>query len=310
MDIKQMQYLITLADVGNFTQAARELRISQPSLSSFVSKAEDALGLKLFDRNTTPISLTYAGRIYIDALRDICDKAELLDRRLNDISGREVGSIKLGIPTERAAYVIPRLIPAFRKRYPDINLMITSGSTYKLLQLTRDGKIDMAVLPTDSMRDDSTDASDGLVRNEIYEEELLLADGCGYIQERHMIPGMRSCVDPMKLDGLPLIALDEPHGIRHFQNMMFKLHEVTPDIRMEVPSNAIAYRLASAGMGVAIVPNMVAEMFKPIADISTYRISVTGYRWKVSAMTKKGSYVTEIEKKFINCMRNVMNVQQ
>lgn len=310
MDIKQMQYLITLADVGSFTLAAKELKISQPSLSTFISKTEDGLGLKLFDRNTNPVSLTYAGKIYIDSLRDICDRAELLDRRLNDISGRAVGSIRIGIPNERAAYVIPNLIPVFRKRYPDIDVMITSGTTYKLLQMTRDGKLDMAILPTDSMRDDSTDAADGLVRNELYEEELLLADGCGYISEKHLIPGMKNCVDPMKLDGMPLITLDEPHGIRHFQNMMFRLHEVTPDIRMEVPSNAIAYRLASAGLGAAIVPNMVTEMFKPIAPVSTYRISVTGYRWKVSAMTKKGAYVTEIKKKFINCMRSVMNVQQ
>ena len=308
MDIKQMQYLITLADAGSYTLAAKTLNISQPSLSAFVSKMESEIGLQLYDRSTTPISLTYAGEIYIDSLRSMCDRAELLDRRMNDISGRMVGSIRVGLPTERAAYVIPQVMPVMRKQYPDVEVLVTTGSTSKLIQQVNDGKLDMAVLPTNSMRDDSADTVNNLIRNELYEEELLLIDGCGHIKDEQLIDGMKNCVDPMKLDGLPLITLDKTHGIRHFQDNLFRYHEVKPNILMEVPSNAIAYRLASAGLGIAIVPSMVSEMIKPIREVRTYRISVTGYRWKISALSKKDSYVTEIEKGFINCMRAVMNV--
>ena len=300
MDLKQMQYLITLADEGSFTSAARELSISQPSLSTFVSKVEGELGLQLFDRNTTPITLTYAGEIYIDHLRSICDDAELLDRRMNDISGREVGTIRIGFPTERASYVLPRLIPVFKRQYPNIDVMPVTGSSREMLQRIQEGKLNMAVLPIGSTHDD-------FIRNELYEEEMILADGCGYIRNEHLIVGMKECVDPLKLNGLPLITLDKSHGIRHYQDKLFRFHEVKPDIMMEVPSNATAYRLASAGMGVAIVPNMVAEMTKPVGPLRTYRISVTGYRWTVSAVTKKDAYITGIENRFINCMRSVMN---
>jgi DNA-binding transcriptional LysR family regulator len=309
MDIRQMQYLITLADTGSYTQAARELNISQPSLSTFVTKVESELELQLFDRNTTPITLTYAGRIYIDSLRSICTKAELLDRRMNDVSGREAGTIRVGFPTERAAYMIPYVMPVMKKQHPDIDVRITTGSSERLMQMVDGGKLDMAVLPASSLRDDTGSMPEGLVRNELYEEEVFLVDGCGYIKEEHLIPSMKNCADPMKLDGIPLVTLDKTHGIRHFQDNLFRLHEAAPDIVMEVPSNAAAYRLASAGLGAAIVPGMVVEMFKPISDVRTYHISVTGYRWKISAITKKNAYITGIEKAFINCVRSVMNVR-
>ena len=66
MDFKQITYIIKVAECRNITKAARELYISQPSLSQLISKAEEELGIRIFDRNTNPVTLIYAGKRYIE----------------------------------------------------------------------------------------------------------------------------------------------------------------------------------------------------------------------------------------------------
>ena len=303
MDIKQMRYLITLADTGNFTIAARDLSITQPSLSTFVSKVEGELGVLLFDRTTTPVSLTYAGKIYIDSLREIYDRAERLEQRMNDISGKLAGTLRVGLSAERAVGVIPRFLPVFKKRYPDIDIVTVEASSRDMMQMVREGKLDMAVLPLDGEVDD-------LTRNELYEMEMVLVDGCGFVKEEHLIEGMHDHVDPAKLEGLPLITKARNHGTRYYQDKLFRTHEVKANIVMEVPSNTAAFRLASAGMGVAIVPKELTEMIEAVGAIKVYHISVTGYRNITSVVTARNAHITGIERAFINCMRSVMNSRQ
>ena len=82
MDFKQLAYIIKVAECRNITKAAKELFISQPSLSQFITKAEEELGVRLFDRSMNPLSLTYAGTKYIEAARKIIMVNENIKKEL------------------------------------------------------------------------------------------------------------------------------------------------------------------------------------------------------------------------------------
>ena len=101
MDFKQITYIIKVAECRNITKAARELYISQPSLSQLISKAEEELGIRIFDRNTNPLTLTYAGKRYIEEAKKIIDINENIKKELQDIAGCQKGLIVLGIPRKR-----------------------------------------------------------------------------------------------------------------------------------------------------------------------------------------------------------------
>ena len=102
MDFRELTYITTIADCGSVTEAAKRLYISQPSLSYILAKVEEDLGVKLFDRKTSPLTLTYAGERYVATARTILSLSGNLRRELKDIGGGGRGEIRIGIPTERA----------------------------------------------------------------------------------------------------------------------------------------------------------------------------------------------------------------
>lgn len=107
MDFRELQYVVTVADCRNVTQAAKQLYISQPSLSYALGQIEKEMGVKLFDRSQQPLALTDAGRIYVKTAREILQKRTELKDRLADLKDGRGARISLGIPAERAGFMLP-----------------------------------------------------------------------------------------------------------------------------------------------------------------------------------------------------------
>ena len=102
MDFRELTYITAVAEERSVTEAAKRLYISQPSLSYIISKVEQDLGVRLFDRKTNPLSLTYAGEIYVEHAREILRIRDNMRRELTDIGHGQKGRINIGIPNERA----------------------------------------------------------------------------------------------------------------------------------------------------------------------------------------------------------------
>lgn len=154
MDIRQMQYILTLAEYRSFTKAAKALYISQPSLSSFVAKAEAELGVVLFDRSTSPLTLTYAGKIYTKGAEAIISSCELLQKQLSDISSQKIGRIRVGLPYERAAYMLPLILPEYKKAYPQVAVQVTTSNSAQMIEMLLGNRIDLAIMPGSTWNQD------------------------------------------------------------------------------------------------------------------------------------------------------------
>ena len=122
MDFRELTYISTVADCKSVTAAAKKLYISQPSLSYIISKVEADVGVKLFDRKTNPLSLTYAGKKYVETAKEILRLRDNLRRELTEIGAGETGEINIGIPTERAGYMLPRVAGKFHESFPRVQL--------------------------------------------------------------------------------------------------------------------------------------------------------------------------------------------
>ncbi|MEI3187059.1 MAG: LysR family transcriptional regulator [Lachnospiraceae bacterium] len=142
MDFRQLQYITTVAQYRNITKAADALFISQSALSHYIQKAEKELGIQLFDRSTTPLTLTLAGEHYIETARRILLENDQLMKVFRDITHHMTGTLRIGTSRERASHMIPRLLPQFSERYPGIEVTILTDSGYKLTEaLQRDESI-------------------------------------------------------------------------------------------------------------------------------------------------------------------------
>lgn len=115
MEIRQFTYVNMVAECGSMTKAAAKLFITQPALSNYISKLEEELGTKLFDRSVTPMKLTFSGEKYLEHARTVMMQIDNMEREIRDITNHQTGRLRLGFPNERIIYMLPALLPVFHE---------------------------------------------------------------------------------------------------------------------------------------------------------------------------------------------------
>ncbi len=140
----KLEYVLTLAEERNLTKAASRLFISQPTLTNYINRLEDELGIKLFDRTVQPIQITEAGLIYIEDKKKIQVRELALRSKLDSLK-RKGESFTIGIPPVRAAYDLPQVIGQFMARSPSLNLRIDNRMEDELEKELAAGHIDIAI---------------------------------------------------------------------------------------------------------------------------------------------------------------------
>ena len=113
---------------GSFSKAAKELYISQPSLSAAIARLEKELGFRIFDRSTVPCSLTAEGRIYMDSLEEMLESEAHMQRRIRDLSGAERDTIRVGGSSYAAYHLLPEICKEYYKRHPKVNVTLDIGN--------------------------------------------------------------------------------------------------------------------------------------------------------------------------------------
>ena len=148
MNTKHAQYMLTVLQEGSITNAAKKLYVSQPSLSQMIKLVENNLGAPIFNRNTDPITLTFAGEKYIEAAKQILTINQNLAREIQEINEEEHGTIRFGIPVQRAMQVIPYMLPKFKKLYPHVNLELFEHGSATTENLVLEGAVDLGCMTT------------------------------------------------------------------------------------------------------------------------------------------------------------------
>ena len=143
--LHETAYVYEVYRQRSFTRAAQALYISQPSLSQMIRKAEGRIGTTIFDRSTSPIGLTEAGRAYIRAAEQVLQIESDLRRYLDDAERCITGVLTLGGAMLFTSYVLPPLLSAFSERYPGVELRLHEAPTARLKEQLQEGKLDFAV---------------------------------------------------------------------------------------------------------------------------------------------------------------------
>lgn len=306
MDFKDLTYILAVADNKSVTEAANKLYISQPSLSYIISKVEDELGVKLFYRKTNPITLTYAGQLYVETAREILGKMENLKRQLNDVGIGEKGQINIGIPTERAGYMLPKVLEKFNEQYPEMEVRLMESRSSAMLEELDKGKISLAVLPG---RDEDYPAN--MMCEQIYKENILLIGGDNSIS-KDLIVGEHADgllqADLKRMKQSPFIILQKGHYIRKKTDRIFKKAGFVPKNVTEVSSNISAALLARAGIGIALVPERALEPLGGRNAFNVYHFFDEDETWDVNVVYKKDTYLGKAERCLIEMMKETFNV--
>lgn len=296
MDFRQLQYLTAVAEYRNVTKAAESLYISQSALSHYIRKTEEELGVQLFDRSTVPISLTYAGKCYIQSAQRILLENERLMKELREITENMTGVLRIGVSRDRASYTMPRLVRDFQSMYPGIRVEIVTESGQQLREALKTGRIDLLLLP-----DDGRDPDPGIAFQTLYAEELVLCAGKGQLR-----PQGRS-VNLKELDQKPFFLLKQEHAIRNFCDGFFRRNKIRPEIRNELSSSVACYRMAAMGLGLAIVPYMVTQLATPGVEVELFSLGDAPVTWNVNMYYRKDAYLGQPEHDMIHLVRKLFS---
>jgi len=292
--LKKYEYVISIAHNGGISQAAEELCIAQPTLSKYIKKLEEELGLELFDRSTIPIKVTPAGEQYIEAGRRMLDLDRQLQKQLQEIKSNKNSIIHVGISPSRSPYLMPAVIEAYKRKNSSGRVVIEEKTTGELIKLLAQGKLDLII----SLLDEDTESFEKI---DLFEEDILLA----------VAKNSKYCLESA-LDVLcssPLINVGKGLVMwRTMQELTEELGIKTPEI--ECQSIESAFALVKRGLGAMLVPSYIERFgteeqnrnvsFFSLTDETLKRSAV--YKRKVCLFYRKEQFLTQAEKEFINCV--------
>lgn len=277
MNMKQALYFKTIAQYGTITAAAKQLYISQPSLSQTLRQIEDEVGTPLFDRSTSPFHLTYAGERYLQAVEAMLDIETRLKEEIESIRRDDGGRLRLGISVTRAMQVLPDVIPIFTKSYPNVTIELTEAASASLEGLLQKGQIDLALA--------ALEANEANIAYELIEKESIGILAGKDSQLAQLVPSGT----PIRLEMVEkeaFVSLDTSHSSRIIQDRLFRRYNIRPKILLETSSLEVARRVALKSGACMVLPDVYADefvfnsggAFYPLKDYENHRHFYACYR--------------------------------
>lgn len=220
MDFRELSYICAIAHAGSISGAAEELHIAQPSLSRFLQQTEALYGLALFHRVNGRYLPTDAGRLYLEEAREILERKEILNARLARLKDPDSGSLRIGFSPTRAATLLPRILPAFRKMYPHVDLRLREAIADELEEELNKGELDLFFCDLERRR--SPFSYQILRREEIL---LILAAGHPAVSQALPMPDGGFSRLPLELlSGETFLLLTELHRLGRHSRSALRRH--------------------------------------------------------------------------------------
>ncbi len=245
MTLLQLQYIVALDKHRHFRLAAESCHVTQPSLSAQVQKLEEELGVILFDRNARPIEPTVLGRQIIAHARLVLGEVARLQALVQEATGEMAGELRVGILSTIAPYLLPIVIAAFSRRYPDVTLIFEELLTDDITDRVQRDLLDAGLLAAET-------SATGLVEIPLFEEPFV-----GYVSRDHRLFN-RSTITPADLDPDDLWLMSKGHSFR--DQVLELLGDQQPDprqsggIKFESGNLETLQRLVDRGHGMTLLP--------------------------------------------------------
>jgi len=246
MNLRDLRYLVALADHRHFGRAAEASFVSQPTLSTQVRKLEEELGVALVERTPRKVMLTPVGREVVERARRVIADVEQMAEIARRSQDPEAGTVRLGLFPTLAPYLLPHVLPAVRARFPRLELLLVEEKTDQVLARLRDGRLDAGILAL-PLQEES------LHVEPLFDEPFVLA-----VPRGHPLAG-RSALSVAELDVHPLLLLEEGHCLRDQALEVCRLSGAAERDGFRATSLETLRHMVAAGVGVTLLPALAVQ---------------------------------------------------
>ena len=241
MNLRDLRYLVALADFKHFGRAAEASFVSQPTLSTQLKKFEDELGMALVERNPRNVLLTEVGEAVVKRARLILREADEIKAIAQRAKDPESGTVRIGIFPTLAPYLLPHVVPGIVKRFPKLELILVEDKTEVILKKLHNGELDAGVLAL-PIHDDTLHAEF------LFEEAFVLA-----LPKQHRLAKAKK----VKLADLALeslLLLDDGHCLRDQALEVCAMTGAAEKPGFRATSLETLRHMVSANVGVTLMP--------------------------------------------------------
>ncbi len=248
MDLNQLHTFLAVAREGHMTRAARQLHLTQPAVSAQISKLEDDLGHRLFDRTPKGMMLTEAGELFRDYAEASLAQLDNGRLALDQLAGLEKGSLTIGGGATATTYLLPRLLGRFHADNPGIRFFVREQSSQQSVEDVLSGELDLGIvtLPI-KLASGSSTASSKLEVEPWVEDELRLI-----VPPNHPASDQASFAWP-DLAGQPLVLFEAGSAVRDIIDRRISEAQIDVDIVMELRSIESIKQMVAQGIGSGFV---------------------------------------------------------
>lgn len=268
MNLKEQQYVCVLAECQNITRASERLFISQPALSIYIGNLEKNLGIKLFERVGKRFVLTYAGERYVEKARQMLRLGEEFGVELEKITGNYKGRIRIGAQKRRAMWLMPPVLSAFDKKYPEVDVVLREGIMDDLKVMIKNCEIDLLLCNTGEVGAE-------MKKYLMFHEQLLVAvPQCHPVNEKaQYMPGERyRYLDLSYLNNEKLILQNHAQSIRTDVDRLLAEYHVEPGKIQEIMNIETAIQMVAEGLGIGFNREGYAIDMKYTKGVNYYSV--------------------------------------
>jgi LysR family transcriptional regulator, hydrogen peroxide-inducible genes activator len=246
MNLKDLKYLVALADTGHFGKAAERTFVSQPTLSAQIKKLEDYLGVTLVERQPKNVQLTEVGKLVVARARRMLNEGEEIIALARNNTDPFAGKLKVALIPTIGPYLLPRVMPKLRKALPNLGLMLYEYQTEPLLQRLRDGEIDLGIMALPAPHD-------GIESRTLYEEDFTVA-----LPNDHPLCA-KTTIKAQDLKGQTLLLLEDGHCLRDQALEVCSRVDVREPEDYRATSLETLRQMVVACLGLTLLPELAVE---------------------------------------------------
>ncbi len=278
--MKQLEYLVALADAQHFGHASERCHVTQSTLSAGIRDLESVLGTAVAERSNRRVLITRVGMQIAERARVLLrDAEEIMEISTADRSPM-TGEMRLGVIPTIGPFYLPRVLPVLREKFPELTLYLREDQTAPLLTRLEGGDLDVALIALPYEVGD-------LTIEVILEDEFLFA-----CDSTHTLAGVRE-VSLEALAGEPLLLLEEGHCMRGHALDVCRMGDRRVRAQFEASSLHTLVQMVAAGIGVTLVPRLAVDAgIAPEPDISLSRLAAPASRqiglvWRRTSLRAK-----------------------
>ena len=290
MELRQLQHFIAAARTEHFTRAAKRLNIVQSALSNSIRSLEAELDAQLFVRTTRTVRLTAAGRALLNKAESVLESVEDARQAVRAVSRGDAGRIAIGTVQSLPAFLqLPSVLAGFHARYPQVEVRLIQAGAPHLLEKLRNGLLDLAFMPAFEGR--------GKIETQtIACEELVLVSALkGDCRSDTVIS-----ID--ELSGLAFVDFELDLGTRRLVDQAFEQALIGRRVAFEVSDLGTLLNLVEQGLGVALVPQSVAQSRQ--ATLYSRPISGMELCWEIVVASNVRMANSNISGQFVKMLSN------